>query len=101
MVVMGMEYSAPRPDSARAAATSFVRSGFDSMMCLTYPYDAGDDDRWCQSLRFGRRRLDLSHDVHPARHSAERGEALPIEIPMTAEVERGLVADADEEARRR
>ena len=45
--------------------------------------------------------MNRTYDVHPFNHDAKRGEALAVRISMSAKVERRLVADADEEVRRR
>ena len=63
------------------------------------PADGDDLDRRLERLPFGRR-SGLAHDVHPRDDLAERGEALPVLVPLPAEVELGLGADAEEEARR-
>src|SRR5689334_21379675 len=60
--------------------------------------DIDDADRWCEVLRFGWCGVDSAHDIHPARNATEGGEALTVEVAMAAEVERGLVSDADEES---
>ena len=59
--------------------------------------DLDDLDRRFQRLPFGRRLLDLLDHVHALDHLAERGEALAVRVALAAEVELGLVADADEE----
>src|SRR5688572_22433534 len=76
---------------------------------LLQPRRFQDSDRRRQALRFGirrhvgrgRRRLNLPNDVHTRYHASECGEALAIGIARPAEIERRLIVDADEPARRR
>ena len=41
--------------------------------------------------------MDATHDLHAADNAAEGGESLAVGVPGPSEVERRLVADADEE----
>src|SRR4029077_17726978 len=68
---------------------------------LTNSRDFEDRDRRRQALRVGVwRALNRPHHVHALQHAAERGEPLAIGIARAAEVERRLIVDADEPARR-
>ena len=50
-----------------------------------------------QSLSRRPRHLNLPHDVHPAHDAAERRKPLTVGIAGAPEIERWLIADADEE----
>ena len=42
--------------------------------------------------------MNRPHHLHPLDHPAERGKTLPVRVPHASEIERRLIADADEEA---
>src|SRR4051812_43676956 len=54
-------------------------------------------DRWGQPLSLGGRLLDLAHRLHTVDDLPEGSEALTIGVTRAAEVELGLIADAEEE----
>jgi hypothetical protein len=71
---------------------SFVRLSVDSA-------DGDDLDRRVELLAAGRTGLDGPDDVPPSDDAAESGESLAVGVPLAAEVELGLVVDANEKAR--
>jgi len=60
-------------------------------------FDPGDRDRWGEGLALAGGGLDGADGVHAGDDLAEGGEALTIDVAAAAEVEFGLVIDADEE----
>src|SRR5829696_8931529 len=64
-------------------------------------HNARDGDWRSETLPLRERRLNRPHHIHAPRHATERSKALTIQVAVPTEVERRLVADADEEARRR
>jgi len=59
--------------------------------------DPADHHRRGQLLQGERRLVDALYDVNATDHLAEGGEALAVGVALAAEVERGLVAESDEE----
>src|SRR5688572_15026460 len=59
-----------------------------------------DRDRRCQGLALDRGRLDLLDHVHALDHAAEGGEALAVGVALAAEIQLGLVANANKKVRR-
>ena len=66
--------------------------------------DAPNARQRFQALRWrgvGRGLLNFPGDVHSLHHLSEGGEPLPIGIALAAEIEFGLIVDANEELARR
>src|SRR5262245_4814769 len=61
------------------------------------PAGRPDGYGWGQRLPLGWRGLDPADHVHAPDHAAEGCKALPVGVALAAEVQLGLVADADEE----
>ena len=68
-----------------------------TVMLLLKQDDAGDGDLGIEHLAVGRLHLNLLYDIHALYDSAECREAPPIGISLAAEVELGLISDADED----
>ncbi len=63
--------------------------------------DVVDPDRWREALGLEGRFVDRMDDVHASGDFAEGGEALPVRVAASTEVELGLRTEADEEVRER
>src|SRR3954467_5615960 len=99
-----MESTAMQPlRITRSLPASPASSKFNCALALLpagpflFQHCGGDDlDRRREPLTIGRRRLDFPDDIHAANDLAERRESLAVWIAVTAEIEFGLIADADE-----
>jgi len=61
--------------------------------------DVDDLDDWSDPLPLGGLLLNLSHHVHAFDHASKGSKPLTVGITRAAEVQRRLVADANEELR--
>src|SRR6185312_9637981 len=61
--------------------------------------DNSQDVNWRrQALAAGGRIMDFSHNIHTGDHMTKGREALPIRIPLSAEIQIRLVADTNRKA---